>query len=81
MTSDGINPREEKIADIQDTRACEDVSEVRSLMVLVQYSSKFMPDAASVAGLILTLADGKVLRMYEGGQQFAIFARFDCPRD
>ena len=50
-------------------------------MVLVQYSSKFMPDAASVAGLILTLADGKVLRMYEGGQQFVIFARFDCPRD
>ena len=34
MTSDGINPREEKIADIQDTRACQDVSEIRSFMVL-----------------------------------------------
>ena len=38
-------------------------------------------DAASVAGLILTVADGKVLRMHEGGQQFVIVARFDCPRD
>lgn len=37
-------------------------------MILVQYSAKFMPDAASVTGLILTVADGKVLRMYEGGQ-------------
>ena len=35
---------------------------------LVQYSAKFMPDAAWVAGLILTLADGKVLCMHEGGQ-------------
>ena len=34
MTSDGINPREGKIADIQDTRACQDVSEIRSFMVL-----------------------------------------------
>ena len=48
--------------------AFKDVSEVRSFMILVKYSAKFMPDAASVAGLILTVAVGKVLRMYEGGQ-------------
>ena len=35
---------------------------------LVQYSANFMPDAVSVPGLILTLADGKVLCMHEGGQ-------------
>lgn len=37
-TSDGVNTREERIADIQDTKACE------------QYPVKFMRDAESVAG-------------------------------
>ena len=49
LTSDGINPSEEKIAAIRDARSPKDASEVRSFMALVQYSSKFMPDVASVA--------------------------------
>ena len=49
LTSDGINPCEEKVAAIRDARAPKDASEVRSFMGLVQYSSKFMPDVATVA--------------------------------
>ena len=49
LTSDGINPSEEKVAAIRDARAPKDASEVRSFMGLVQYSAKFMPDVASVA--------------------------------
>lgn len=49
LTSDDINPCEEKIAAIRDARPPKDASEVRSFMGIVQYSSKFMPDVASVA--------------------------------
>ena len=49
LTSDGINPSEEKVAAIRDARPPKDAAEVRSFMGLVQYSAKFMPDVASVA--------------------------------
>ncbi|KAL9966531.1 hypothetical protein ACROYT_G024619 [Oculina patagonica] len=49
LTSDGINPNEEKVAAIRDARPPKDATEVRSFMGLVQYSAKFMPDVASVA--------------------------------
>ena len=35
LTSDGINPSEEKVAAIRDARAPKDASEVRSLMGVV----------------------------------------------
>ena len=43
LTSDGVNPSEEKAAAIRDARPPKDTSEVRSFMGLVQYSAKFMP--------------------------------------
>ena len=49
LTSNGINPSEEKIAAIRDARPPKDASEVRSFMGLVQYSAKFTTDVASVA--------------------------------
>ena len=49
LTSDGVNPSEEKVAAIRDARPPKDTSEVRSFMGLVQYSAKFMPDVASIA--------------------------------
>ena len=49
LTSDGINPTEEKVAAIRDARPAKDASEVRSFMGLVQYSAKFMPDLTSIA--------------------------------
>ena len=49
LTSDGVNPSEEKLAAIRDARPPKDASEVRSFMGLVQYSAKFMPDVASIA--------------------------------
>ena len=49
LTSNGVNPSEEKVADIRDARPPKDASEVRSFLGLVQYSAKFMPDIATVA--------------------------------
>jgi len=49
LTSNGVNPSEEKVAAIRDARPPKDASEVRSFMGLVQYSAKFTPDVASVA--------------------------------
>ena len=49
LTSDGVNPSEEKVAAIRDARPPKDASEVRSFMGFVQYSAKFMPDVASIA--------------------------------
>ena len=49
LTSDGVNPSEEKVAAIRDAWPPKGASEVRSFISLVQYSAKFMPDVASVA--------------------------------
>ena len=49
LTSDGINPSEEKVTAIRDAQPPKDASEVQSFMGLVQYSAKFMPDLASIA--------------------------------
>jgi len=49
LTSNGVNPSEEKVAAIRDARPPKDASEVRSFMGLVQYSAKFMPDVPSIA--------------------------------
>ena len=49
LTSDGVNPSEEKVAAIRDAWPPKGESEVRSFIGLVQYSAKFMPDVASVA--------------------------------
>ena len=49
LTSNGVNPSEEKVADIRDARPPKDASEVRSFLGLVQYSAKFMPDIVTVA--------------------------------
>ena len=50
LTSNGVNPSKEKVADIRDARPPKDASEVRSFMDLVQYSATFMPDIATVMG-------------------------------
>ena len=47
LTSDGVNPSEEKVAVIRDARSPKDASEVQSFIGLVQYLAKFMPDVAS----------------------------------
>ena len=59
LTSDGVNPSEEKIAAIRDARPPKDASEVRLFMGLVQYSAKFLPDVASVFRPIHTRANEK----------------------
>ena len=51
----GIEPSEEKIAAIQDCESPKTGNEARSFMGLVQYSSKFIPDLASIARPIQNL--------------------------
>ena len=48
-TSDSVGPSEKKAAAIRDAQSPKDTSEVRSVMGLVQYLAKFMPDVASTA--------------------------------
>ena len=44
LISDSVNACEEKVAAIGDAQSPKDASEVRSLMGLVQYLAKFMPN-------------------------------------
>lgn len=71
LTSDGINPSEEKVAAIRDARPPKDAAEVRSFMGLVQYSAKFMPDVASVAKPIQELTRQGVAFNWGEEQQMA----------
>ena len=71
LTSNGINPSEEKVAAIRDLRPPKDASEVRSFMGLVQYSAKFMPDVASVAKPIQELTRKSTKFVWGAAQQTA----------
>ena len=55
LSGDGVSPSEEKVAAIRDARPPIDASEVRSFMGLVQYSTRFMPNIASIARPIQNL--------------------------
>jgi len=77
LTSDGINPSEEKVAAIRDARPPKDAAEVRSFMGLVQYSAKFMPDVASVAKPIQELTRQGVTFNWGEEQQMA-FQELKC---
>ncbi|XP_022788169.1 uncharacterized protein K02A2.6-like [Stylophora pistillata] len=72
LTRDGINPCEEKIAAIRDARPPKDANEVRSFIGIVQYSSKFMPDVASIAEPIQELTRKSVV-FHWGNEQQAAF--------
>ena len=72
LTSNGVNPSEEKVADIRDARPPKDASEVRSFMGLVQYSAKFMPDIATVAKPIQELTKKGVAFKWGVEQQTAV---------
>ena len=49
ITSDGVNPSDEKIEAILNAEPPRDVKEVHSFMDLVQYSAKFLPDLATMS--------------------------------
>lgn len=49
LTTNEVNPSQEKVAAIRDAKPPNDASDVRSFMGLVQYSAKFIPNLASVA--------------------------------
>ena len=74
LTSDGINPSEEKIAAIRDARPPKDASEVRSFMGLVQYSAKFLADVAAVSRPIQELTR-KGTKFVWGAEQQTAFER------
>ena len=71
LTSNGVNPSEEKVADIRDARPPKDAGEVRSFMGLVQYSAKFMPDVTTVAKPIQELTKKGVAFKWGVEQQTA----------
>ena len=77
LTSNGVNPSEEKVAAIRDAWPPKDASEVRSFMGLVQYSAKFMPDVASVAKPIQELTRKGVTFKW-GVEQQTAFQELKC---
>ncbi|PFX23985.1 Retrovirus-related Pol polyprotein from transposon 17.6 [Stylophora pistillata] len=77
LTSDGINPCEQKIAAIRDARPPKDANDVRSFMGIVQCSSKFMPDVASIAKPIQELTRKGVV-FHWGNEQQAAFEELNC---
>ena len=77
LTSDGVNPSEEKVAAIRDARPPKDASEVRSFMGLVRYSAKFVPDVASIAKPIQELTRKGVTFKW-GEEQQTAFEKLKC---
>ena len=77
LTSDGVNPSEEKVAAIRDVTPPKDASEVRSFMGLVQYSAKFMSDVASIAKPIQELTRKGVTFKW-GEEQQTAFEKLKC---
>ena len=77
LTSDGVNPSEEKVAAIRDAWPPKNESEVQSFMGLVQYSAKFMPDVASVAKPIQELTRKGVTFKW-GEEQQTAFPELKC---
>lgn len=73
LTSNGLNPHEEKIAAIYiwDARPPKAASEVRSFMGLVQYSEKFMPDVTAKAKPVQELTRKETVFHWDKEQQFA----------
>ena len=49
LSSQGVSPSEDRVAAVLNARVPQTISEVRSFVQLVQYSSKFIPDFAHVA--------------------------------
>ena len=49
LRSEGVGPSEEKIAAVVNAQPPQNVSEVRSFVQLVQYSSKLIPNFSQVA--------------------------------
>ena len=71
LTSDGINPSEEKVVAIRDARPPKDATEISSFMSLVQCSVKFIPDVASVAKPIQVLTRKGIALNWGEEQQMA----------
>ena len=74
LTSDGVSPSEEKVKAIRDAEPPTKVSEVRSLMGLLQYSSRFIPDFSTVAEPIQRLCR-KNVEFHWGPDQQKSFER------
>ena len=77
LTSDRVNPSEEKVAAIRDVRPSKDASEVPSFMGLVQYSAKFMPDVAYIAKPMQELTR-KGITFKWGEEQQTAFQELKC---
>ena len=77
LTSDDVNPSEEKVAAITDARPPKDASKVHSFVGLVLYSAKFMPDVASRAKPIQELTRKGVTFKWGEKQQTA-FQELNC---
>ena len=71
LTSEGINPSEEKATASRDARAPKDASEVRWFKGLVQCSAKFVPDVALVARPLQELTRKVAKFVWEAEQQTA----------
>ena len=72
-SSDDVSPSEEKITAIRDARPPKEASEARSLMGLVQYSAKFMPDRASIARPIIKDLNREGILFERGPEQHSSF--------
>lgn len=72
VLSNSVSPSEGKITAIRDARPPIDASEVRSLMGLVHYSARFMPNIASIARPIQNLTRKGVLFEWGAKQQSAV---------
>ncbi|CAM1332867.1 Uncharacterised protein r2_g4210 [Pycnogonum litorale] len=69
ITSDGISPSEEKVSAIRDALAPKNVSEVRSLLGLIQFCARFIPDLATVSEPIQRLCRKNVNFIWGAEQQ------------
>ena len=71
LTSAGVSPSDEKVQAVREASPPTNVSEVKSLLGLLQYCSRFIPDYSSLAEPIQQLCRKNVKFVWGNAQQSA----------
>ena len=73
LSKQGVSPSKEKISAIENAKRPKNVSEARSFLGLVQYSSRFIPDLATLARPIQDLVKKSVRFVWGQEQEHAFY--------
>ena len=73
LSKQGVSPSKEKISAIENAKSSKNVSEARSFLGLTQYSSRSIPDLATLARPIQDLVERSVRFVWSQEQEHAFY--------